>query len=1461
MGALFTETLRFGVLGPLEVLRNGEPVRLGGGRQRALLALLLLRANELAATEMLVDQLFGEERADGAIQALYVAVSRLRRLLDDGQGGEVLVTRPGGYMLALHPGALDLEEFEGLLAEGRRLLSDGDPESAAARLREGLALWRGAPFADVASLEFVQAEIRRLEGLRLLAEMERVDADLTLGRDAELVGELEGLVALNPLQERLRCQLMTALYRAGRPTDALAVYRHTSEMLRDELGLAPSRALRELEQAILSQDASLEPSPRDVARAQPVVCPFKGLASFDRADADYFCGRERVISDLIARLASSPLVGVVGPSGIGKSSLVRAGVLASLGEGALPGSASWRQLLVRPGSHPRAELTRAFDRDQTQTFSWLRPDERRVLAIDQLEEVFTVCGDEEERAEFLSAVAAAADDPSGRALVVVALRGDFYGRVASYPRFAELLSRSHVLVGPMEREELARAIETPAARAGLEVEPELVDSLVRDVAGEPGGLPLLSTALLELWRERDGRALRSEQYRASGGVQGAVARLAEAAYGSLPEADRPVARALLLRLASGDPSSLVRRRVPIGEFERTDPTGRVLAALTDARLLTTSDGEVEVSHEALIREWPRYRGWLEEDRVGRRVEEHLRTSAREWKLRGGETADLYRGARLGAALEWAGQHGDELSPPERQFLTASQRQTEREARRLRAILAGVGILLAISIAAGIVALSQQRAARSVARVALSRELGVEAVNEPRIDVAMLLAREAVNLDRSPQTESTLLATLLRAPALIGTIPLPSSTTASLAVSPDGHTLAATDGLELRLFDTHTLGLRAALTGTAELQSPAYSVDGTLLAYRVGTTACSGNPCTFIAVRDARTLHMIARLSGPVIYQPTPVNGLSIAIAPDDRSLYYASSIGLASAHLERWTLPNGAAVAGTDIGRDPLIAFGIIDGGSRLMTVGSHSISVFEADSLRRVRTVAITPPPLSPTAAAISPDGRTVVVGSQSGSVSFVDTSTGQLRPGAQPQRAPVPILSVIYPSVSRSVVSVAGDDSVIVWDPRRRKPDEILKAPAAPVASPVGPVASTVPPVASSAISPSGSTLYSSSSDRVLLKWDLSDSRRFGSRFAAGSSSPLGDEVSPPAPPVTVSPDGSRFAVRLGASTVGLFSSSTLRPITSFTVSPPGNGITALAWSPIGDLLAVGGHVGLVQLWRTDGRPRFVRKLVGLDSRFGEAEAIQAIAFSSDGRLVAASDDNSAEPSADGSYRIDYAGVATWKTSTGTLLASHSGVKDQVPEAAQSLNPHAVIAFSPNRTLLAMSLLDGKIVILNPLTGVVVRAWGSNAGATSLTFAPDGTLAIGTPDGTIEFRNPTTGRQIGSPLVAAATAIMSIAFDRTGQRFATAGFGEGTVKLWFTATLREQGTALNTDKGSTASATFDPDGNRLLAVDDNGYGFAWPTSLASWERQACTLAGRNLSRQEWSQLIVGQPYETICP
>ena len=255
--------VEFRILGPLEVRVDGAVVAVGGPRQRALLALLLLNANRVVSRERLVAELFGDGSATAA-RRLNVQISRLRKTLGDD---ERLVTRPPGYLLCVEEGQLDLEAFERLSAEGLQAREDGDPERTARILRSAESLWRGRPLADLEFERFARVEIERLEELRLATVEERVDTELALGRNGPLVSELESLVAEHPLRERLRGQLMLALYRSGRQADALEVYRKGRAVLVEQLALEPGPRLRELEQAILRQDGSLEVE----ARAEPTV--------------------------------------------------------------------------------------------------------------------------------------------------------------------------------------------------------------------------------------------------------------------------------------------------------------------------------------------------------------------------------------------------------------------------------------------------------------------------------------------------------------------------------------------------------------------------------------------------------------------------------------------------------------------------------------------------------------------------------------------------------------------------------------------------------------------------------------------------------------------------------------------------------------------------------------------------------------------------------------------------------------------------------------------------------------------------------------------------------------------------------------------------------------------------------------------------------------------------------------
>jgi WD40 repeat protein len=320
-----------------------------------------------------------------------------------------------------------------------------------------------------------------------------------------------------------------------------------------------------------------------------------------------------------------------------------------------------------------------------------------------------------------------------------------------------------------------------------------------------------------------------------------------------------------------------------------------------------------------------------------------------------------------------------------------------------------------------------------------------------------------------------------------------------------------------------------------------------------------------------------------------------------------------------------------------------------------------------------------------------------------------------------------------------------------------------------------------------------------------------------------------------------------------VGLFSTRTLQRRATFRVSAA-DGITALAWSPTAPVLAVAGHAGFVALWNVSGTPRPAQTMLGLHAVLGRPEAIQALAFSPDGGLLAASDRNETRPTPD-LPALPAAFLATWRTAGGTLigpprelaLGAGTGRSDQ-------------LAFSPDGTQVAAGVPDGRVLVLDTVTGATTQTLSPPSGATSLAFAPNGTLATGTGAGTVDLWNPTTGQPLAPALIAASAPITSLAFEPDGQRFVTAGYQDGSVKLWFVPTLQQEGPELPTDSGAAAAVAFPARGQGLLDVEDSGRAFVWPTALSDWEHRACQVAGRNFTREEWVRLVAQPVYAPVC-
>ena len=364
-------------------------------------------------------------------------------------------------------------------------------------------------------------------------------------------------------------------------------------------------------------------------------------------------------------MRSARLVVVTGPSGSGKSSLVRAGLVPALiGRG--------RAVTVfTPGGDADAALTTAT----------LHADDGAVLVIDQFEELFTLASATEDVAAFLSRVAAYAVD---RGPVVITIRDDQLSGLTHDQAFSRLAEQGLHLVGPLTGDHLREAIEGPAAQAGLRLEGGLVELLARDTEGEPGALPLLSHALAETWRRRDGNVLTVDGYQATGGISGAVARSADRLYESLPPDHRAILRSVMLRLVGPSPEGgPIRFRIDGRTLRGDADHERIVSLLVGARLVTTDADSVELAHEALARAWPRLQSWLDEDAAGQRTLRHLAAAAVGWDSLGRPTTELYRGARLEAALEWRDATQPDLTEVEVEFLRRVGRARVVRAHRPR----------------------------------------------------------------------------------------------------------------------------------------------------------------------------------------------------------------------------------------------------------------------------------------------------------------------------------------------------------------------------------------------------------------------------------------------------------------------------------------------------------------------------------------------------------------------------------------------------------------------------------------------------------------------------------------------------------------------------------------------------------------------------------------------------------
>ncbi len=723
--------LSLALLGPLEASLDGQPATgFESNKVKALLVYLAVEAGRPHSRETLAGLLWPDYPDRSALSNLRSALANLRQAIGDRQADPpfLLITRDAIQFNPASDCALDVSALRDLPRQPIEQLEQAVIAYRGAFL-EGFSLGDSPAFEEWALVQREQIKLHVLDALHRLA----MHYEARGANDRASAYARRALV-LEPWDEEAHRQVMRALALSGQRSLALAQYETCSRLLRQDLGIEPVRETTALAESIRGETlkpvaASITPVDsrgEALEPPDPGEPPFKGLSFFDEADADLFFGRaersERLVALVQACLASDYLgcrvLAVIGASGSGKSSIVRAGLVPALRR--LETDAAGAQPLfgdaihvITPTARPLEALALSLTRAApavtaaTTLLDDLARDPRSLhlaatrlaqqgsvvrllLVVDQFEELFSLCRDDAERRAFVDNLLYAAQSP-GPTVVVIALRADFYAQCAPFDNLRQALCQRQQYIGAMSAAELRLAIEEPAQRGGWTFEPGLVDLLLREVGDAPGALPLLSHALLETWRRRSGRTLTLAGYQASGGVRGAIAQTAETTFKQLTPEQQGIARNIFLRLTEVSESAgdedlapfYTRRRVTLVELTPCPadaPLARaVLTRLADARLVTISHDTAEVAHEALIQEWGRLRRWLEENRAGLRLHRQLTEAAQEWERTGRDAGGLYRGARLAQALEWSASHAEDLNLQERGFLEASQ--AEKQAQR------------------------------------------------------------------------------------------------------------------------------------------------------------------------------------------------------------------------------------------------------------------------------------------------------------------------------------------------------------------------------------------------------------------------------------------------------------------------------------------------------------------------------------------------------------------------------------------------------------------------------------------------------------------------------------------------------------------------------------------------------------------------------------------------------------